>query len=687
MAMYFRTRILGLMVSILAAGGVALSAGENLLVNPGFEQDVEPAWEKRTPEDSQRKLYRAEGAGRAGAAVVLENVEPAYTRLRQGHDRSIVIEPGSLIELSAWVKSEQDDQGVAMLQIYCMDDEGQITAQPTSRPVPGPFDWTRLRVQTTVPERTAYVMAYLQTRDGVGRVWFDDVELCVRRGPVPRQPAPKIALLTDLPDDHATIEEARVLLEGLTSADSTTSEALRDAVGALVLYEGDVPDGIWQSLAAFARGGGRVFMDIRAFARCYGAEAVAVEIGPVEGQPLQSRMATGLRVVQASDATAGFEVGQVMPRASWPDGKLFVLPEGFALPGLEVLAVAPDERPGLVRLAVGEGSITACDVLSLREPYCRNVGAYYKFTPVSGALGNPVRFGQYYPRKLPYDGVVEEMKRLAEEYEAIRIEDEGPASEDYRLWSLNLGTPGKPLYFLYCAAHGSEWEPGYGLMTFAQRLAEGEFDDVIDLAKVEIKIIPILNPWGYDHRRRQNAQGVDLNRQGDYRWERFQGRDSNEDGVWGPGDYDWKGTAPFSEPEARVYRRIVEAPNLYCILDYHGNTSARSNKLGILPVTAHPDNELMAFDLQHIVNERLRGRHLLRQNDEETVSQYLLDRVRMGGSIPYLMNTGARDRFGVLIELTAGYGESYGTILQTDVTCEMCRALFVAYPPPAEWPK
>lgn len=684
---FFRSQFLMLALAALASGGMAAAGSENLLVNPRFEQQLDPAWEKRTPEDAQRKLYRAEGAGRTGAAVVLENIEPAYTRLRQGHDRSIAIEPSSLIELSAWVKSEQDESGVAMLQIYCMDENGQITAQPTSRPVPGPFDWTRLRVQTTVPEQTAYVMVYLQIRDGVGRVWYDDVELRVRRGPVPRQPAPKIALLTDLPGDHAAIGEARVLFEGLTPADSARAGELRDAVGALVLYEGEVPKAVWQSLAEFARGGGRVFMDIRAFARCHGAEAVAAEVGPVGGQPLEARMAAGLRVEKASDATAGFEVGQVMPRASWPDGKLFVLPADFALPGLEVLAVASEERPGLVRLSVGEGSIVACDVLSLREPYCRNVGAYYKFTPVSGALGNPVQFGQYYPGKLSYDGVVEEMKRLAEKYEAIRIEEEGPASEDYRLWSLNLGTPGKPLYFLYCAAHGSEWEPGYGLMTFAQRVAEGEFADVIDLAKVQIKIIPLLNPWGYDRMRRQNAQGVDLNRQGDYRWEQFQGRDSNEDGVWGPGDYDWKGIAPLTEPEAKVYRKIAELPNLYCVLDYHGNTSAQSNKIGILPATGHPDNELMAFDLQHIANERLRGRHLLRQNDEEIVSQYLLDRVVMGSGTPFLMNTSARGKFGLLIELTAGYGETYGMILQTDVTCELCRALFVAYPPPAEWPR
>jgi hypothetical protein len=389
-------------------------------------------------------------------------------------------------------------------------------------------------------------------------------------------------------------------------------------------------------------------------------------------------MRSGLEVVRESEATAGFAAGQIMPRAGWPDGRLMVLPRQFTLPGMAVLAKAPDGGAGLVTLPAGAGRVTACDLLSLREPYYRNVDAYYAFTPVSAALGNPAGLGQYYPRRLTYEGVVEEMRRLASAYPAISIEDEGEASGGYRLWSLNLGMPGKPLYFLYAAAHGSEWEPGYGLITFARRVAEGRLRDVIDLKQVRVKIIPVLNPWGYDNRRRQNANGVDLNRQGDYRWEQFKGRDSNGDGVWGPGDYDWKGAAPFVEPEARAYRRIVSDPDMLCILDFHGNTSVKSNKFGIMPVTAHPDNETMVMDMQRIANLRLRGRHLLRQDDEEVVSQYVLDSFKSNSGIPGLMNNGASGRYGILIEMTCGYGESYGTVLQTDFVCEMCRALFLA---------
>ena len=675
------------LILIAVFSGARLEAAENLLRNPGFEDTLEPAWEKRTPEDANRKLYRAEGAGRSGDwAAVLENVQPAYTRLRQGNDRSIVVEPGSLLELSAWVKSELTDDGAVMLQLYCMSQEEQIRAQPTSRLIRGPFDWTKMYVRVLVPDETAFVMAYLQIREGVGRVIFDDVELAVKRGPQPRPPAPRIGLLTDLADDSVCLANLQTILaDGLVRLTSeNATKQLADCDGALVLFEaGDVPAASLDAVVQFANGGGRVFMDIRNFARWQAVEATRMSMRSEEGSSSQAAMATGLRVVKASEATAGFEVGQIMPRASHPEGELFVLPNDFSKSGLEVLAVAPKGAAGLVRMPVGRGAVIAADVLSLREPYCRNIDAYYKYTPITNTLTNRVQFGEYYPKKLPYEEFVDLAKDTAASYPSIRFQDEGPASGDYRIFSLNLGHPGAPLYFLYAAAHGSEWEPGYGLLTFAKRVAEGRMSDAIDLDKVEIKIVPLLNPSGYDQRRRHNAQGVDLNRQGDHQWEEFTGRDSNEDGTWSPGDYDWKGTSPFTEPESQTYKAIVDrATNLYCILDYHGNSSAKSNKVAILPATAHPDNEYLAMDLQHIANQRLAGRHLLRQNDEEDFSQYLLTRVRMGGNMPYLMNTSARDRFGLLIELTAGYAESYGTVLQTDVTCELCRALFLAYPPP-----
>jgi len=669
------------LVSVVLTGGMVLAEeGKNLLANGGFEEELAPAWEKRTPDDASRKICRVAGEGRSGAAVVLENRQPVHTRLRQGHDRAIKIQPGSRMALTAWVKSDMEADGVTSLQLYCMNEKGGIVSQPTAVGPGGAFDWTRCRLCAVVPEGTAYVMAYLQIDRGVGKAWFDDVSLIIRQPPEPLPPEPVVVLFSDLPDDHAVVKNAGILYgAGLVKATGDPAAALANANGALALYDGAMSTPVWQALKRFAEKGGRVFMDMRCFVAVHGSAATAVKVGEPGTKNMKAAMMAGLKVVRADDATTGFAPGQVMPRAGWPDGHLFMLPKGLSPVGLETLAEGPGGEPGLVKLAVGKGRITACDLLSLREPFYRNIDAYYAFTPVSGALGHPPVFGEYYPQKWPYSGVVEEMRRLAKTYPAISMEDEGEASGGYHLWSLNLGTPGKPLYFLYSSAHGSEWEPGYGLMTFARHIAEGRLSDVIDLSAVRIKIIPLLNPAGYDKMRRQNANGVDLNRQGDYRWERFKGRDSNNDGTWGPGDYDWKGSGPFTEPEAVAYKRIISDSALHGILDFHGNSSVKNNKFGILPVTAHPDNEERALAMQRIANLRLRGRHLLRQDDEETPSRYLLDHLRPNHGIPGLMNTGAAGRFGFLIEMTCGYRGSYGTVLQTDFVCEMCRALFIAF--------
>ena len=107
-----------------------------------------------------------------------------------------------------------------------------------------------------------------------------------------------------------------------------------------------------------------------------------------------------------------------------------------------------------------------------------------------------------------------------------------------------------------------------------------------------------------------------------------------------------------------------------------------NNKLGILPATGRDDNDVLALHLQQVVNGRLEGRFILRQSDEDAVSPYLITRVVRDSHRPTLFNTACRNRYGVLFEITAGYRLSYGTVLQTDVVCEIARALFEVYGPP-----
>ncbi|MEW6357263.1 MAG: M14 family zinc carboxypeptidase [Planctomycetota bacterium] len=674
---------------LLCVLGACVSAAENLAKNPGFEDSLEPAWHKRTPDDAKRKICITSDAVHSGkCSVVLENIEKEYTRLRQGQDKSIAVAPGSLVELTVWVKSDLNDEGRVIVQLYCMGDGDKIMGSFTAKPIIGKFDWTELRCLAQIPDGTTYVMPYLEIKDAVGKAYFDDVALHVLRGPRPRTPVPRVAVITDLPDDDPCYVNLKVLLgDGLVPVrEGAAEKQLSDCAGAAVLWKSDVlPKALLDAVVRFAEEGHPVFMDIRNLAQWRGIKTVSIAIGPTDEKPeklpVEERMAIGLRVVKESDATSGFAEGQTIPRMG-ADGTLLVIPKGAQVDGMEILAVGPGGEAGLVRMASGKGSVVASDVLSLREPYYTHVDAYYKYLFLTNTLTSRVQFGEYYLKRYPYDEFVGLMKGVASEFPQVRFQEEGPACGDYKICSLNIGKEGAPMYFMYAACHGSEWEPGYGLLTFVKHVARGRMKDVIDLDKASIKIVPILNPSGYDKFTRKNANEVDLNRQGDYRWQEFVGMPKEKGGEYGPNSQHWKGIAPFAEPEAQTYRKICLAANLYCVLDFHGNASAKNNKLGILPIEAKGDNDVRGFDMQYIINERLRGRFVIKQIDEDTFSQYVIDRVYRGGPSPFLYNTSTRDRYGILFELTAGYRSSYGTVLQTDVTCEICRALFIAYPPP-----
>jgi len=78
----------------------------------------------------------------------------------------------------------------------------------------------------------------------------------------------------------------------------------------------------------------------------------------------------------------------------------------------------------------------------------------------------------------------------------------------------------------------------------------------------QIVVMPIENPWGFDNGHRYNANGVDLNRNFDWHWEDYVGGE--------PYSSNYKGTAPFSEPETQYIRDTLMAhPEAVAYLPFH----------------------------------------------------------------------------------------------------------------------
>lgn len=79
-------------------------------------------------------------------------------------------------------------------------------------------------------------------------------------------------------------------------------------------------------------------------------------------------------------------------------------------------------------------------------------------------------------------------------------------------------------------------------ISVARRLADGP-----EPAGTALWIVPDLNPDGVAADTRQNAHGVDLNRNFPFDWQP----------IGSPGDQQYSGTAPLSEPESRIAYALI----------------------------------------------------------------------------------------------------------------------------------
>ena len=117
---------------------------------------------------------------------------------------------------------------------------------------------------------------------------------------------------------------------------------------------------------------------------------------------------------------------------------------------------------------------------------------------------------------------------------------------DITAWRLGTPTSSKKVLLL-AAMHGDE----KGAVTTLRALRDGP-----TIEGADIWVVPVVNPDGYARNRRQNAHGVDLNRNFGAKWRKIGGATNS-------------GRRAFSEPESRAIRRFVDEIDPTYTVSFH----------------------------------------------------------------------------------------------------------------------
>jgi hypothetical protein len=382
-----------------------------------------------------------------------------------------------------------------------------------------------------------------------------------------------------------------------------------------------------------------------------------------------------VRIEVVCDITRGFRQGDTIPWYGTVSGAPDPLYDNQRLQR-QILNPIEDEQTQvlarsnvnhgavMIEERVGEGTIFALDLLSPARPWYNSHGSTNKWLFPGNFIAQSVRWGRHYPDRLSYDDFVEQMRRLADAHYGLSLVPEGTCSDGRQMYTLRFGAPSKPTVYLGAAVHGWEWENSYGLLRMAELLGEGA-DIGFDAEALHWVIMPVQNPWGFDNFTRQNADGVDLNRNFDNAWEEY----PMPQDLAVPWDYNYKGTRPASARETQVIQRIVDETRPVGLIDFH-------TAHYILMPAAGGDSDLIAAIHEDIKN-RLRDRFVCQAPYNGEYQQVNMERISEERDAPYVICYAAKRgcRAPILIEMSGNRDATHGLVMVTDTVCEISMAL------------
>lgn len=219
---------------------------------------------------------------------------------------------------------------------------------------------------------------------------------------------------------------------------------------------------------------------------------------------------------------------------------------------------------GLKNYCVNGVPVSQKDTRQMNKFAVDNFGIKYWSAPIYPAF-DPLTLtsGVLYPM---YDNVIAPFSNNVTK--TVIGQTEGPTPYDILRIdiSFNRKTPPtqrrrKPRIFVCGGIHGGEKLAVYTTYLFFKLLLENpNKDEMIDALRTNYDwtFIPLVNPYALNIGKvdgaesvRWNHNGVDINRNFDYRWVEY------ADG--GPGSQSYKGTAPFSEKESQLVRDTFNA--------------------------------------------------------------------------------------------------------------------------------
>ena len=387
------------------------------------------------------------------------------------------------------------------------------------------------------------------------------------------------------------------------------------------------------------------------------------------------RMRPGMRIEIDNDVTRGYAVGDVV----WWYGTVASVPDQlYANQMLQRQIMGVEESQNISVLAtstvnsgavmveekIGKGRILALDLLSPDRPFYNSWGGTNKYLFVGNFINGSVRYGKHYPERLSYDAFVELMHEFAGRYHELSLQPEGQCSDGRQMWSFNIGDEANPTMYFGAAIHGWEWENAFGLMRLAEILCENPEVEDLDTRKLHFKLLPIQNPWGYDHFTRQNARGVDLNRNFACQWGQFK---PSQD-VLVPWDYNYKGAQPASERETQIIQGIIARYTPICVIDFH--------TADYVMIRAHKGDKESFDAIQENIKERLKNRYISQKPYGGNYQQVNMERTTDWSPQPSLICYAAEKGISVafLLEMSGNRDDVHALVMNTDTVVEICLA-------------